>query len=166
MPNNQVSRAQAATIASTVIGALSYLPTQFRDDLIESVTTYIQTQGGQARKELQRYVSDQISGIADYVIGNGITRSQLQQDIRRAGTQLAAQAQQAATRARERGDLSAEGVDYDRRRERHQELANEYGERQIMGDEDYDSMVQREVTVSDQLMGGKSLFNLHNGKHR
>jgi hypothetical protein len=47
----------------------------------------------------------------------------------------------------------------------HQERANEYGEQQDMEYEDHQSMIQREIDISGEIMRGKSLSNLHYGKH-
>lgn len=99
---------RAYSIAGTVLAALTWIPEQARDQLVRDVATYISSTGGQSIRELTRYVGDQLSGF------DGSSLQIAQEQIQNVGRQLAAQAQQAGVRARERiGELVNEEFETD-----------------------------------------------------
>lgn len=123
MVNNQIiPYSRALSIVTPIITALSWIPPQARDQLIRDATTYITSTGGSAALELQRWMGSQLSSMQEWAIQNGYTPNQIQQDIRQAGQQLAAQSQQAATRARQRGDLSGDIIEWDSQRDEQRQI--------------------------------------------
>lgn len=137
---------RAVGIATTALTAISWIPEQARQELIRDIATYISSTGGNSIRELTRYVRNQLSGF------DGSTLQQAQNQITQVGRQLAAQAQQAGIRARERlGDLVNEEFETDAQ-------LMEQAARNV--ERDMKLYRRRIENEPDEEMKGTSFFNL------
>lgn len=102
----EIQRAQAQGIVTAALAGLTWLAPQIRETLTNQATEFIVTQGGRSIQELQRFVSDQLAGIA-------ANEDRYREQINGAVRQIAANTQQAVSRARMRGDLSGDIMEWD-----------------------------------------------------
>ena len=153
---NTLSRRQARTIAGAAISGLRWLAPQIAQEIKNQVTDYIERRGQAALNDIQQFIQHQINGIADYALGDGVTQSRMQRDIKQAARSIYNSLQNTETEPTARQQLINEN--------RHNALANEYGERQNMDYEDYQSMVQREVEVSNEIMQGMFIYQFASWK--
>lgn len=106
----EIQRYQAEGIVAAALAGLTWLAPQIRETLTNQAVEYIVTQGGRSINELQRFVNDQLSGIA-------ANEGQYREQINTAVRQIAANTQQAVARARLRGDLSGDIIEWDSQRD-------------------------------------------------
>lgn len=111
----EITRYQAQGIVTAALAGLTWLGPQIRETLTSQAVEYIVTQGGRSIQELQRFVSDQLSGIA-------ANEGQYREQINGAVRQIAANTQQAVARARQRGDLSGDIIEWDSQREESRQI--------------------------------------------
>lgn len=111
----EIERYQAQGIVTAALAGLTWLAPQIRETLTNQAVEYIVTQGGRSIQELQRFVGDQLSGIA---ANEGQYREQINSAVR----QIAANTQQAVARARQRGDLSGDIIEWDSQRDEQRQI--------------------------------------------
>lgn len=140
---------RAISIVTPALAAISWIPQQAREQLIRDVTTYITSTGGNSIRELTRYIGDQLSGF------DGTTLQAAQEQIVTVSRQIAAQAQQAGVRARERlAEMVNEEFNTDERR------------RHIRWDEEGNQITTTEGGGTHTRFTGKSFRNLPWKEHK
>lgn len=147
---NTLTRQQARSIAGAAITGLGWLAPQIQQELKNQLTQFIERRGNAALNDIRSFIQSQVSGVADYTLGDGITQSRMQRDIQQAARSISNQIRDTATR-----DTSPN---------LRQQQFQQNREQLTMENQDRQSMIQREIDVSGEIMRGRFIHQFASWK--